>query len=87
MGINRLVIDWRIIFESISIDFSKWFHYTIIVMGYNHLSKKAKNGVLQMIIKDDRLICLSSGFQYIIQLDKGFRLVYNMMGLIYQMVT
>ena len=45
MGINRLVIDWRIIFESISINFSKWFHYTIIVIGYNHLLKMIKNGV------------------------------------------
>ena len=45
MGISRLEIDWRVIFESISINFSKWFHYTIIVIGHNHLSKKAKNEV------------------------------------------
>jgi len=45
MGINRLEIDWRVIFESISISFSKWFRYTIIVVGYNHLLKKTKNGV------------------------------------------
>ncbi len=40
-----------------------------------------------MTIKGDRLIHFSSGFQYITQLDKGFRLVYNMMGIGYQMVT
>ena len=45
MDINRLEIDWRVIFESISINFSKWFHYIIIVIGHNHLLKKAKNGV------------------------------------------
>ena len=45
MGIIRLEIDWRVIFESISINFSKWFHYTIIVIGYNHLSKMTKNVV------------------------------------------
>ena len=45
MDIIRLEIDCRVIFESISINFSKWFHYTIIVIGYNHLPKKTKNGV------------------------------------------
>ena len=45
MGISRLEIDWRVIFESISTKYSKWFHYTIIVIGYNHLLKMAKNGV------------------------------------------
>ena len=40
-----------------------------------------------MNIKGDRLIPFSNGFQYIIQLDKGFRLVYNMMGIGYQMVA
>ena len=45
MDINRLRIDWRVIFEPISINFSKWFHYTIILTGYNHLSKIVKNGV------------------------------------------
>ena len=39
-----------------------------------------------MTIKSDRLIRFSSGFQNITQLDKGFRLVYNMMGIGYQMV-
>ena len=40
-----------------------------------------------MAIKDDRLICFSRDFQHIIQLDKGFRLMYKMMGIGYQMVT
>ena len=40
-----------------------------------------------MAIKSDRLICFSNGFQHITQLDKGFRLIYNMMGIDYQMVT
>ena len=40
-----------------------------------------------MNIKDDRLIYFSSGFQHTTQLDKGFHLVYNMMGIGYQMVT
>ena len=40
-----------------------------------------------MTIKGDRLICFSSGFQNITQLDKSFHLVYNMMGIGYQMVT
>ena len=43
--INRLEIDWRVIFEAISIKYSKWFHYTIIIIGYNHLPKIIKNGV------------------------------------------
>ena len=38
-------------------------------------------GYFQMAIEGDRLICFSSGFQNIIQLDKGFHLVYNMIGL------
>ncbi len=42
IDINQLEIDWRVIFESISISFSKWFHYTIIVVGYNHLPKKGQ---------------------------------------------
>ena len=40
-----------------------------------------------MTIKGDRLIPFSSGFQHITQLNKGFRLVYKMMGIGYQMVT
>ena len=40
-----------------------------------------------MAIKSDRLIHFSSGFQHITQLDKSFRLVYNMMGIGYQMVN
>ena len=40
MDINQLEIDWRVIFEPISINFNKWFHYIVIVIGYNHLSKK-----------------------------------------------
>ena len=40
-----------------------------------------------MTIKVDRLIDFSSGFQNITQLDKSFRLVYNMMSIDYQMVT
>ena len=40
-----------------------------------------------MTIKGDELIYFSSGFQHITQLDKGFCLVYNMMGIDYQMVT
>ena len=42
---------------------------------------------LQMIIKGDRLVYFSSGFQNITQLDKSFRLVYNMMDIGYQMAT
>ena len=87
MGINRLEIDWRVIFESISINFNKWFHYTIIALTIITCWKRPKMEYLQMTIKDDRLIPFSNGFQYIIQLDKGFRLVYNMSGIGYQMVT
>ena len=60
MGIIRLVIDWRVIFESISINFSKWFHYTIIVIDYSHLPKMEQ---FQMTIKGDRLVHFSRGFQ------------------------
>ena len=40
-----------------------------------------------MTIKDDKLSHFSIGFQHITQLDKGFRLVYNMMDIGYKMVT
>ena len=45
------------------------------------------NSVFQIIVECDRLIYFSKGFQHITQLDKGFHLVYNMMGIGYQMVT
>ena len=40
-----------------------------------------KGTAAQMTIKGDRLICFSKGFQHITQLNKGFHLIYNMMGL------
>ena len=45
--IDRFEIGWRVIFESISINFSKWFHYTIIVFGYNYIEKDQKWGIFK----------------------------------------
>ena len=77
MGINRLEIDWRVIFESISINFSKWLHYTIIVLAITTCRKWPKIGCFKMIIKSDRLIRFSSGFLHDNQFRNHFRMIYN----------
>ena len=81
MGINRLEIDWRVIFEPISTKYSKWFHRNIFGYSRNDLLKMIKIRYFQIIIECDRLIHFSNSFQHYTQFFIGFRMVYNIIGL------